>query len=78
MRRSRVAAVTRERYSLAYAAVVAFNRGRTPSFADMKTWDSHIEHLFLLGEHIFAARYALYGVIFHLAPSPCRHHAPEG
>ena len=70
LRRSRVAAVTRERYSLAYTAVVAFNRGRVPSITDMKTWDSlvvrYIEHLFLLGEHIFVAWYALYSVIFHL------------
>ena len=65
-----MAAVTRERYRSAYSAVIAFNRSRTPAFTDMKTWDSllvrYIEHLFLLGEHIFAARYALYGVIFHL------------
>ena len=70
LRRARVAVVTRERYSLAYAAVVAFNRNRAPPLTDTKTWDSlvvrYIEHLFLLGEHIFAARYALYGVIFYL------------
>ena len=68
LRRATVKPITRERYATAHAEVVAFaRRSSLPVLTDSEfdvALNAYLENLFLRGEAVSTARYAIYGSAF--------------
>lgn len=81
LRRAFVSGTTQARYRQAVDAAVAFSRRAAPSRRNLQAWDELLvawaEFLYLEGEQVYAARYAVFGAIYLLdLPKKCAQTLP--